>query len=310
MLDATQITTFQLQAFLAICETGSFSKAAMSLDIAQPTISGRVRSLERALGGPLFVRRGRGVELSVRGEAFRSYAERSLAVLSEGLLASRLGVSGPVGRVVLGVSDSALADSFLGAAVARLSQTHPTVEIVAEMTSCTSLIEALQDGVYALALMPWPYAGRDSHTLKPLLRFREHLRLVVSATHPLAGRASTMDEVCTLASPFLRLWWNQDSRRQLEALADLPEPTLEVPIQVARHTLLQGRGAALLAPSVIAHELAAGSLVTLDVADLPTVPCESALVVHESNGDLPPMTRAFIDAVQTEAGPLCVPNGD
>ena len=79
-----------------------------------------------------------------------------------------------------------------------------------------------------------------------------------------------------------------------------------MPIQVARHTLLQHRGAALFAPTVIAHEIAAGTLVKLQVQDLPPIFCESALVAHEAAGNLPAADRAFIEAVRAEAGSLLV----
>jgi LysR family transcriptional regulator, low CO2-responsive transcriptional regulator len=302
-----QITTQQLQTFLRIAQAGSFSRAALFLDVTQPTISGRIRSLERTVGGPLFVRRGRRVTLTRRGEAFRAYAERALAVLDEGVLAAILGAAGQSGRVTLGVSDSALADSFLGAAVARFHRDHPAVEIVAEMASCEYLVAALHDRVVRLALLPWSHASPPYDALAPLLRFRERLQVVTSAGHPLAGKDDlTLEDVGQLAAPFLRLWWSQRSRRALDALGKLPGPVLEVPIQVARHTLLQHRGAALFAPSVIAHEIAAGTLVVLPVRDLPPIFCESALVVHQTAGDLPAPARAFVEVLRAEAGDLCV----
>jgi LysR family transcriptional regulator, low CO2-responsive transcriptional regulator len=306
MSERGQITTSQLQTFLQIARSGSFSGAASCLDVAQPTISGRVRSLERIAGGPLFARRGRTVTLTQRGEAFRTYAERALAVLDEGILAAALGAAGQTGRVTLGVSDSALADSFLGVAVARFHRDHPAVEIAAEMASCDYLVSALGDRVVRLAFLPWSHASPPYGTLVPLLRFRERLQVVTSARHPLAAKDDlTLEDVSRLAAPFLRLWWSRQSRQALDALAKLPEPVLEVPIQVARHTLLQHCGAALFAPSVIAHEIAAGTLVTLPVRDLPPIFCESALLAHKAS-DLPAPDRAFVEAVRAEAGSLLV----
>lgn len=301
-----QITTSQLQTFLQIARLGSFSGAASCLDVAQPTISGRVRSLERMAGGPLFVRRGRTVALTQRGEAFRAYAERALAVLDEGVLAATLSAAGQTGRVRIGVSDSALADSFLGAAVARFHRAHPGVEITAEMFSCDYLVSALGDRVLRLAFLPWSHDSPPSDTLMPLLRFRERLQVVASARHPLAAKDDlTLDDVSRLAAPFLRLWWNRRSRQALDALGKLPEPILEVPIHVARHTLLQHHGAALFAPSVIFHEIAAGTLVTLPIRDLPPIFCESALVASRAC-DLPAADRAFVEALRAEAGSLLV----
>jgi hypothetical protein len=125
--------------------------------------------------------------------------------------------------------------------------------------------------------------------------------VVTSADHPLAARSRvTLDEVGRLAALLLRRWWHQRSRRELEALGKLPEPVLAVPIQVARHTLLQGHAAAFFAPSVVAHQIAAGTLVPLQVINLPAILCESALVVHETADTLPPPARAFVDRVRAK----------
>ncbi len=51
----------QLQAFERIVREGSFSRAARSLDIAQPTISARIQALEVEVGGALFLRGGRKI---------------------------------------------------------------------------------------------------------------------------------------------------------------------------------------------------------------------------------------------------------
>jgi hypothetical protein len=131
--------------------------------------------------------------------------------------------------------------------------------------------------------------------------FRERLQVVTSAAYPLAARSRvTLDEVGRLAALLLRRWWHQRSRRELEALGKLPGPVLELPIQVARHTLLQGHAAAFFAPSVVAHQIAAGTLVPLQVINLPAILCESALVVHETADTLPPPARAFVDRVRAK----------
>ncbi|HEX5691219.1 MAG TPA: LysR family transcriptional regulator, partial [Roseiflexaceae bacterium] len=71
----------QLMAFERIAREGSFSRAAWSLQIAQPTISARIQALEQEVGGALFVRGGRRVTLTERGESFLPYARRAMEVL-------------------------------------------------------------------------------------------------------------------------------------------------------------------------------------------------------------------------------------
>ncbi|MGK9232244.1 LysR family transcriptional regulator [Inquilinus limosus] len=57
-----------LRIFASVCELSSFTKAAVHLGLAQPTISRVIGELEAEWGGPLFYRTGRGVALSELGE--------------------------------------------------------------------------------------------------------------------------------------------------------------------------------------------------------------------------------------------------
>src|SRR4051795_12672610 len=73
------MTLQQLTYFLAAVEHGSFSAAADALLMSQPSMSEQVRRLEAELGGPLFVRAGRGVEVNEAGRLLPPHAERTLA---------------------------------------------------------------------------------------------------------------------------------------------------------------------------------------------------------------------------------------
>src|SRR5689334_21808026 len=76
------INLWQLQVFLVVYETGSFSSAATRLHMTQPGVSQQIRSLENYLGTKLFVRRGHRVELTAAGEGLIDPARR-LITLSE-----------------------------------------------------------------------------------------------------------------------------------------------------------------------------------------------------------------------------------
>src|SRR3954469_22160328 len=81
------MTLQQLEYFLAAVEHGSFSAAAESLHMGQPSLSEQVRRLEGELGVALFHRVGRGIKLTEAGHALRPHAERVLAEV-EGARAS------------------------------------------------------------------------------------------------------------------------------------------------------------------------------------------------------------------------------
>ena len=79
------MTQLELQAFLAVTRTGSFSQAAQSLFISQPALSRRIRTLEEELGFRLLERRkgAREVEPTQEGRAFAPVAEHWLALWEE-----------------------------------------------------------------------------------------------------------------------------------------------------------------------------------------------------------------------------------
>lgn len=96
----------QLEYFVSVAELGSFSKAAVVLDIAQPALSRQVRALEIDLRETLLLRNGRGVSLT---EAGQRLFEHSVAILQQVALAREdMGASRdePVGRITIGLPPS------------------------------------------------------------------------------------------------------------------------------------------------------------------------------------------------------------
>lgn len=134
----------QLLAFERIVREGSFSRAARSLDIAQPTISARIQALEETVGGPLFLRGGRRIALTERGESFLPYAQHAIAVLAEGVETARLTQSGERGRVTVAAIPS-LAGSFLAATITRFHQAHSQVDLLLKVGSSQQIMAMLAD---------------------------------------------------------------------------------------------------------------------------------------------------------------------
>jgi len=96
----------QLEYFVQVAELGSFSKAAVVLDIAQPALSRQVRSLETELRQQLFLRNGRGVALTDAGKRLFDHSVAVLQLMAharQDLGASR---DEPVGRVTIGLPPS------------------------------------------------------------------------------------------------------------------------------------------------------------------------------------------------------------
>lgn len=87
------MTFLEIEAFLSIAQSGSFSSAAEKLYVTQPALGRRIRALEEELGYTLFVR-GKGqrhVQLTRQGQAFIGLAHRWQALWNETREAALLG---------------------------------------------------------------------------------------------------------------------------------------------------------------------------------------------------------------------------
>src|SRR5689334_25422260 len=74
---------FQLETFLAVAQTKSFSAAATQVHRTQPAVSQMVRKLEEEIGEPLFDRSTRDGMLTDAGRVLEEYAQKLLNLRSE-----------------------------------------------------------------------------------------------------------------------------------------------------------------------------------------------------------------------------------
>lgn len=77
-----------LRVFAVVAEAGSVTEAARRLYLTQPAVSAALRRLTAAVGAPLFVRSGRGVVLTSRGQRLRAAVQPSLQRLIDAALAA------------------------------------------------------------------------------------------------------------------------------------------------------------------------------------------------------------------------------
>ena len=114
--------------FLAVIDAGSFSAAARSLHLSQPSLSMAVRELEQALGTPLLERLGRGIAVTPAGRALELHARRAMAEFAAGVAAvdDVLGLGG--GSLTLCCLPT-LATDPLAAAVGTFRRRHPDVKV-------------------------------------------------------------------------------------------------------------------------------------------------------------------------------------
>jgi DNA-binding transcriptional LysR family regulator len=138
-----------LRTLVAIAECGGFHRAAAALRLSQSTVSQHVRLLERRLKQPLVEKAGRGVRLTVVGEALLVEARRILAVHDESL--RRLEVSSE--RVILVGSTEHAADQMLPQLLGAMRHGFPGRSVRFRIDRSTQLAEAVARGTLDLAVV-------------------------------------------------------------------------------------------------------------------------------------------------------------
>ena len=140
----------QLKTFLAIADTGSFTRAADEVNKTQSAVSMQMKRLEDQLGRPLFAKEGRGVRFTADGDRLIEYARRIVAISDEAMSAfTRPDITG---TIRFGTPDD-YAENFLPEILARFSRTHPLVTVDVECISSMVLKDRIAHGELDLAII-------------------------------------------------------------------------------------------------------------------------------------------------------------
>lgn len=132
----------QLEAFVAVAETKSFSLTAKQLFITQPTVSAHIASLEKELNTCLFVRSTKGVALSDDGKELYAYAEQMLEL--EKKIRERFGKNGRFAGGVLRIAASTIPSQYLLPDImAQFRKNHPGEKLKVFETDSAGVAEMI-----------------------------------------------------------------------------------------------------------------------------------------------------------------------
>lgn len=185
----------QLNTFLMVADTGSFSRASEKLFVAQPALSRQIRMLETALNVKVFVRHGRGVVLTAAGELLYERASKLLRDIEQ-TQADVSAVAGKVtGQVVLGILPT-VAHTLIGSIVEEYRHSFPRVKLAVKSAMSGTLQQMVIQHRLNIAISYLPGNQRNVR-FWPLLE--EPLFLIGPADSPLAHRKEvTVEEVLEL----------------------------------------------------------------------------------------------------------------
>ena len=259
---AAMLDLDQLRTFVAIAETGSFTRAADVVHKTQSAVSMQMRRLEERIGTPIFSRDGRASKLTEDGERLLGYARRMVRLSNETV--SAFDDTGLSGTVRLGTPDD-YADRFLPEVLARFARSHPRVEVSVVCEPSATLMDLARRAEVDLAIVT---ACGEMPT--EVVR-QEPLLWATSAAHRVEE-----EEVLPLALSKPPCQWRTAG---IEALSDVGRP-YRILYTSGNSTAISAAVLAGLAVTVMAESALRPGMRVLSEADgMPRLPnCEIGIV--------------------------------
>ncbi|GHO46748.1 LysR family transcriptional regulator [Ktedonospora formicarum] len=156
----------QLQSFIALAETGSFTEAAYAIDLTQSAVSHALSALEKELGVTLIERNRKGVvALTATGQRIIPHARALLASASAIEQEARVERGLAMGKLRLGSMLSIISPNLLASVMTRFQQRYPDMEVVLFEGAMHEVGDWIEKSVIdvGFVLLP-PEEGRE-HTL-------------------------------------------------------------------------------------------------------------------------------------------------
>jgi DNA-binding transcriptional LysR family regulator len=261
----------RLTVFKSVVDLGGFNLAAARLGIAQPSVGAHIKALEQQIGQPLFHRhRGSKPQLTKAGERVYAFAVDVLQKSAETTQALATMRKAEAQEITIGVHRD-IATQFLPARLATFARKHPGVRVVTRIGTIDEVIELIRSQAVHLGLFlaSGPIGGIRSEVLA-----HEPLTLVVSPQHPLARRAM-VSPADVGRYPFVTgLRGSRYFDLVRAALKTIGIERFEVAMELqesaaVKEMVRHGAGIACLPRCTVTAELAAGTLVALNLTVLP-----------------------------------------
>lgn len=203
----------QLETFLKVIETRSFTGAARLLGITQPAVSQTIARLEEIFGGDLFVR-GRGkLELTPIGRSIQPYAIDLLATVDIQLRSAIDTAQSRSGSLTIGFA-TGLAAGRLRDGLKQFAHANPDIHVRLIEGMQGELHRQLNDRTIDLMIAAFMPQGL-SPTLERAVLWEERLLVALAADHPLARRYQLgWADIATLHL-LLRTWQGENSPYQV-----------------------------------------------------------------------------------------------
>jgi DNA-binding transcriptional LysR family regulator len=282
-----------LQIFLSVAKHLNYTRAAEEVNLSQPSVSVRMRELERDLGSKLFEQLGKKVALTEAGQVLVPYATRLIAVMGD----ARQAIEDLQGmeRGLLRIGASTTPGMYLiPQTVAYFKRRHPKIDVHLTVKDTRQIEDGVIRNDFDFGFVGGHLAGDEVEVLPWMT---DHLVLVVPSNHNLARKKSI--KLADLRKERFILREAGSATRAAVALhlkkADLEVETvmeMENPESVKK-AVQSGLGIAFISKFAVETELKARSLVAINVNGLDIN--RELKIVYRKDKHLGRAAQTFID---------------
>ncbi|HEX4138862.1 MAG TPA: LysR family transcriptional regulator [Candidatus Methylacidiphilales bacterium] len=296
----------QLECFVTVAEERHFTRAAHRLHLVQSGLSQTIRLLEDELGGPLFVRTTRKVELTPAGKILLGEARRVLAAAREAQLAVTQVHGLARGQLRIG---SILMAPFvdLPRSIGGFRKKYPGIDVELVLDGAAPLLQEVNEGRLDIA---FTQPGDMSAGMTARMIACEDMAVICAPTHPLARqRRAKLAALTQYTFADLRVDWGM--RRLTDSGFTAINKTRKIAFEVNDLTMLidlvaRGLGIALVPESVALgrqKDRRARPIAIVSLADREPLCWEVVVAYNGQNGVASDrIARAFVDLLVTEEG--------
>ena len=291
------ITIQRLHIFLAVCQQGSFNKAADILFMSQAAVSQHVQTFEAAIGNKLFVRSPRGVTLTPAGKKLKEYANQILSLVGEAENAV-INVAALKDQVLRIGATPGLSVYVLPELLRRFQTAYPNIGLSLHTSLIAESISEVLARHYDFGLVEGHLSDLDMTKIEWVDFDPINYVLVVHPEHSWATSGSIEPEALT-TEPFLHRQPTSRSRRWIEtALAEKgvtignSVATLDSPGAI-KYSLFSQLGVSILPDYSIKRELERGELVQVKIEGLDLI--RPVKLIWEKGQILGPVQQAFLE---------------
>lgn len=263
----------KLITLLTVCEQGSFTRAAESLNLTQPAVSHHISQLEAEVGAPLFLRRKGQLSLTREGEIVAQYARR-MQSLEQQMLHELRSADHFLARLRVGITHTA-ESNLITEVLAKFGQENDGVSITITTDTINNLYDSVEHFELDLAIVD---STRPSPELNALMLDTDSIMCILSNNNPLARHAMVTLDDLKKERMILRLP-SSATRKLFEAhllsvgtSIDDFDVAMEVDnVATIKDLIRKELGVSILARSACMDELRKGKIAALPIENLSMV---------------------------------------